>query len=237
MTDGGPAGLPGLDLRPGYDSNDNVLEAFYVPALARSVSYGRSVGFFRSSALSVAARGLSRFIHGGGTVRLLIGAEVSEADRDALIGAHTLDGAFAAKLASQLVAPDEIAARRLEVLAWLAREGRLDARIAIALDDAGNPLVGGEHDPYFHEKIGILRDAAGNGVAFQGSVNESATAWKRNFESFSVYTSWDVSAGHFSFWTNRFEEHWAGWIKGFRVYELPEAVRLRLVSLAPRRDP
>jgi Helicase conserved C-terminal domain/SNF2-related domain len=236
MTDGA-LGLRGLDLRLGYDSSDDVLEAFYVPALARSVAYGRSVGFFRSSALSVAARGLSRFIHGGGTVRLLIGAEVTEADRDALVGAHTLDGVFAAKLASQLVAPDEIAARRLEVLAWLAREGRLDARIAIALDAAGNPLVGGGHDPYFHEKIGILRDAAGDGVAFQGSVNESATAWKRNFESFSVYTSWGVSAGHFSFWANRFEEHWAGRIKGFRVYELPEAVRLQLVSLAPDEAP
>ncbi len=237
MTEMRRAGLRGLDLRPGYDSNDNVLESFYVPALARSVAYSRSVGFFRSTSLAVAARGMSRFIHGGGTVRLLIGAEVTEADRDALVGAHTLDGAFAAKLASQLVPADEIAARRLEVLAWLAREGRLHVRIAIAVDDAGDPLVGGEHEAYFHEKIGILRDAGGDGLAFQGSVNESATAWKRNFESFSVYTSWDVSAGHFSFWANRFEEHWAGWINGFRVFELPEAVHLHLVSLAPGEPP
>jgi len=237
MTNIAAAGLRGLDLPPGYDSNVNVLEAFYIPALSRAATYDRSVGYFRSSAISVAARGISRFIHGGGTARMLIGAEVREADRDALIGAQTLDGAFADKLASQLVAPDEIAARRLEVLAWLARQGRLHVRIAIAIDDAGTPIVNDGNTPYFHEKIGVLRDPAGDGVAFQGSVNESATAWRRNFESFSVYKSWDASASHFSFWANAFEERWAGRVNGFRIYELPEAVRQKLLSLAPTEAP
>ena len=132
--------------------------------------------------------------------------------------------------------------RRLEVLAWLAREGRLEVRIAIAVDDLGVPLVGGELEPYFHEKIGVLRDVHGDGIAFQGSVNESATAWTINFESFSVYASWDATATHFSFWANKFEQHWAGDLKGFRVYPLPDAARQRLISLAPdivpgERDP
>ncbi len=225
-------GLRGLDLKPGYDSGDRVLESFYVPALARAVTYDRSVGYFRSSALSVAARGISRFVNGGGHLRLLCGAEVTEADRDALMGAGTLDGAFASRLADRLVTESEVDARRLEVLAWLAREGRLQVRIAIAIDQHGNPIVGGAHDPYFHEKIGVLRDSHDDGIAFQGSVNESATAWTRNFESFSVYTSWDATATHFSFWANKFEQHWSGGLAGFRVYELPDAARQRLLSLA-----
>lgn len=235
-------GLRGLDLKPGYDSGDSILETFYVPALSRATSYDRSVGYFRSSALSVAARGLTRFINAGGTVRLLCGAEISAVDRDALLGKGTLDGAFADTLAQRLVTDNEVDRRRLEVLAWLAREGRLQVRIAVAVDGAGNPVVGGQNDPYFHEKIGVLRDADGDGVAFQGSVNESAQAWTRNFESFSVYGSWGEVAGHFSYWANKFDEHWAGHLKGFRVFELPAAARERLIKLAPdvvpgERDP
>lgn len=235
-------GLRGLAFKPGYDSSDLVLDTFYVPALSRACSYDRSVGYFRSSSLSVAARGMSRFINGGGKVRLLCGAEISAGDRDALLGRATLDGAFATRLAERLITDSEVDLRRLEVLAWLAREGRLEVRIAVAVDDHGVPLVGGDLEPYFHEKIGVLRDRHGDGVAFQGSVNESATAWTINFESFSVYASWDATATHFSFWTNKFEQHWTGDLKGFRVYALPDAARERLISLAPdvipgERDP
>jgi hypothetical protein len=231
-----------LAFKLGYDSSDLVLDTFYVPALSRASSYDRSVGYFRSSALSVAARGMSRFINGGGRVRLLCGAEISAADRDALLGRATLDGVFATRLAERLVTDSEVDQRRLEVLAWLAREGRLEVRIAVAVDDHGVPLIGGDLEPYFHEKIGVLRDAHGDGVAFQGSVNESATAWTINFESFSVYASWDATATHFSFWANKFEQHWAGDLKGFRVYALPDAARERLISLASnvapgQRDP
>jgi len=231
-----------LAFKPGYDSSDLVLDTFYVPALSRARSYDRSVGYFRSSALSVAARGMSRFINGGGQVRLLCGAEISAADRDALLGRATLDGAFAARLAERLLTDREVDRRRLEVLAWLAREGRLEVRIAVAVDDHGVPRVGGDLEPYFHEKIGVLRDAHGDGIAFQGSVNESATAWTINFESFSVYTSWDATATYFSFWANKFEQHWAGDLTGFRVYALPDAAREQLISLAPdiapgERDP
>lgn len=236
------SGLRNLAFKPGYDSSDQVLETFYVPALSRACSYDRSVGYFRSSALSVAARGMSRFINGGGTVRLLCGAEISIADRDALLGRATLDGAFAERLADRLLAESEVDRRRLEVLAWLARVGRLEVRIAIAVDDRGTPLVGGDLEPYFHEKIGVLRDFYGDGISFQGSVNESATAWTINFESFSVYASLDATSTHFSFWANKFEQHWAGDLKGFRVYPLPEAAHQRLISLAPdivpgERDP
>lgn len=229
--------LRGLHLKPGYDSSDQILDTFYIPALSRAVRYDRSVGYFRSSALSVAARGLSRFISGGGTLRLLCGVEVSAADRDALSGRTSLDGAFAERLAAGLATENEIDRRRLEVLAWLTRAGRLEVRIAVAVDERGLPVVTEGDSPYFHEKIGVLWDAGGDGVAFQGSVNESATGWTRNFESFSVYASWELTAGHFAFWANKFEEHWAGRIAGFRVFPLPEAARDSLLHLAPEHEP
>ncbi|REE63399.1 phospholipase D-like protein [Streptomyces sp. 3212.3] len=235
-------GLKGLDLKPGYDSSDHILETFYVPALSRAVEYSRSVGYFRSSSLSVAARGLSRFINSGGRVRLLCGAEVSQGDREALLGRTEIGPAFAKKLADALVSESEVDRRRLEVLAWLAKVGRLEVRIAIPIDGHGTPIVGGNMDPYFHEKIGVLHDQARDGVAFQGSVNESAQAWTRNFESFSVYPSWTEAANYFSHWKLKFDEHWAGRMAGFKVYPLPQAVTDRLLSMAPdfvpgERDP
>ena len=190
-------GLRSLAFKPGYDSSDQVLETFYVPALTRACSYDRSVGYFRSSALSVAARGMSRFINRGGTVRLLCGAEISTADRDALLGRAKLDGAFAERLADRLVTESEVDRRRLEVLAWLAREGRLEVRIAIAVDDQGAPLVGGDRSPTSTRRSACFETPTGMAIAFQGSVNESATAWTINFESFSVYASWDATAGAF----------------------------------------
>ena len=232
-----PGGLRGLALSIGYDSGDEALRSFYVPALSRSISYDRSVGYFKASAISAAARGISRFVAGGGHMRLLVGAELHEEDRQALIGAVEIPTALAARLASELVPPDEIAARRLQVLAWLAREGRLKVKVAIPVDEQGIPVPPDQARPYFHEKVGILRDADGDGVAFQGSVNESATAWTHNFESFSVYKSWDGSAAYFDEWATKFEVRWAGHVAAFKVYNLPDPVVQALLSLAPSQPP
>ena len=230
-------GLAELDLKLGYDSADEALRDFYVPSLARAVTYDRSVGYFRASALSVAARGLSRFIAGGGRMRLLVGAELAEEDAEAMRGATEVSTELASRLARSLATADDLERRRLEVLAWLAREGRLEVRVAIAVDRDGEPLVGEGQVPYFHEKVGVLRDEFGNGVAFQGSVNESATAWTRNFESFSVYRSWDASADYFDLWVEKLERRWAGEVPDFKVFALPEAVERELVALAPPEPP
>lgn len=231
-------GLRELDPALAYDSADSALAEFYVPCLGRAVRYDRSVGFFRASALSVAARGMSRFIAGGGKARFLVGAEVGEDDQDALTGVLAIPEEFAARLAASLVAEDEVAERRLEVLAWLVREERLEIRVAVAVDPStGVPLPPGLAVPYFHEKVGVLWDAGGDGVAFQGSVNESYTAWATNFESFSVYRSWDGTSRHFDLWAAKFEQRWAGDIDRFRVFPLPEAVRQELVRLAPAEPP
>lgn len=230
-------GLRGLGLGIGYDSGDEALRGFYVPALSRAISYDRSVGFFRASAISSAARGVSRFIAGGGTMRLLVGAELVEEDRSALIGATEIPAGLAARLASELLDADEIASRRLQVLAWLAREGRLHVKVAVPVDADGVPVPPEHARPYFHEKIGVLHDAFGDGVAFQGSVNESDTAWTHNFESFSVYKSWDGSAAYFDEWATKFDQRWAGNVPGFKIFDLPDPAVTTLLSFAPDEVP
>jgi hypothetical protein len=230
-------GLRGLGLGIGYDSGDEALRRFYVPALSRAVNYDRSVGYFQASALSAAAQGVSRFVAGGGRMRLLIGAELSEPERQALVGATEIPAEIASRLARELVPPDLISARRLEVLAWLASQRRLQVKVAIPVDADGRPIPPEQARPYFHEKIGILRDESGDGVAFQGSVNESDTAWTHNFESFSVYKSWDGSAPYFDEWAAKFERRWDGHIPGFMVFDLPDPAVAALLALAPLGPP
>jgi len=60
-------GLKELPLKRFYDSDfDDILRDFYIPALSESVLYNRLTGFFSSTCLAVAAKGISRLISNGG---------------------------------------------------------------------------------------------------------------------------------------------------------------------------
>ena len=63
---------------------DNLIKEFYEPALARACMYKRSVGYFTSSGLSIAAKGISALIENGGEMRLIASPYLDEQDRDAL---------------------------------------------------------------------------------------------------------------------------------------------------------
>jgi superfamily II DNA or RNA helicase len=217
--------------RPSYDSDDDILGTFYVPLLERARRYDRASGYFSSWGLALAARGVARFVSAGGTMRLLVGCRLGDEDARALAGGgDTLPDALVERLRISLITADDFVAHRLGVLGWLAREGRLEVRVAVALDPQGRPLAG--EDPYFHEKIGIAHDAAGDAIAFTGSANESVHGWRDNFENVDVYAAWSVPA-HFNAKAEQFERHWAGKMKRFRVFGLPEALRRDLVVLAP----
>lgn len=259
MTDGG---FIGLNLRARYDSDDDPLSSFYVPVLERATAYDRVAGYFSSSAFVSAAAGLARFINNSGTIRLLVGAQLSEADRDALLGQAPLTDVLARSLSGELdacLSAYEVADQRFGVIAWLVQQERLEIRIGVPCDSDGVPLAGTDAGQrYFHAKFGVLADDAGNRVAFSGSINESASGWQHNFESFSVFRSWRAEgwADHGEPLARRFEELWSGepppgtggdenQSKGasWRSVALPQAVRDQLVQLVspgwtpPSRDP
>src|SRR5204863_3098095 len=105
---------------------------------------------------------------------------------------------------------DAIAAERLEALAWMVREGTLDIRVVLPTDADGLPLPATLAREYFHAKEGLFIDHFGDEVAFSGSVNESETAWRLNYEQFSVYTSWGPGAPWLAQVHERFERLWNG---------------------------
>ncbi|TPK59105.1 helicase-like protein [Mesorhizobium sp. B2-4-15] len=105
-------------------------------------------------------------------------------------------------------------------------DGLLDFRIAIPTADL---------DGDFHDKFGILRDVEGNALAFHGSPNDSAQAF-RNYESISIYYSWidPREASRVTAESARFELLWSNGDLNLRVYPLPDAVKRNLIAFTTR---
>jgi superfamily II DNA or RNA helicase len=228
--------------RISYGPTDDRLRDFYIPALSRSVLYERTAGFFSSSALAVAAAGVAYLVRAGGRMRLFVGAELSEDDVRAI--EHGTDAFTEALTARLLEALENLAAdpadpkrRRLEVLAWMVARGALDVRVVLPTGPDGRPLPAVQARDYFHAKEGIFTDACGHQLAFSGSVNETAQGWERNYEQFMVYTSWDSSRPYLLQVAERISRLATGREEGWIAVPIPEAVRRRLLDLAPGRAP
>ena len=220
-----------------YSSADDLIDEFYVPVLSRAVTYDRVAGYFSSSSFVTAAAGLARFVANEGTVRLLVGAQLTNADRDALLGNVPLDEVLKQRLLRGMVLDaDEIVRRRFEVIAWLVNAGRLEIKVGVPCDADGVPLAGSDASGYFHPKFGIVTDVRGDRIVFAGSINESDAGWRRNFEAFSVYPSWkaEVWEDYGKPYQEEFAQLWHGEGVGpWTTVELPTAVREKLLDLVP----
>ena len=243
--------LPTHPFRISYSPTDDRLHDFYLPALERSVRYRRSTGYFRSSALAVAATGVARLVGNNGSMRLLCGADLSAGDVEAILRGEsrrgTVENAAERAMLRALERDDDLDAdleARLEILAWLVAKERLDIRVVLPVGADGLPIPGPDSQEYYHPKEGILEDAAGNKLAFSGSVNESRSGWRENYEVFQVFTSWPRGDGPASIppsdhWIadieRRFELLWDGEATGWIALALPEAVRQSLLMRTPAK--
>jgi superfamily II DNA or RNA helicase len=228
--------------RISYGPGDDRLHEFYLPALERSVRYDRSAGFVSSTALAVAAAGVARLIQNGGRMRLLVGADLSAEDVAAIVAGHDLAERVAALYLARLADPeDALLRRRLEALAWMIAAGTLEIRVVLPAGPDGLPLPAEQAADYYHPKEGVFTDAAGDQLAFSGSINESAQAWVHNYEQFMVYRSWDETRPYLAQVVSRFDRLWQGEERDWIALPIPEAVHRRLLAFcpdeAPRVDP
>ena len=242
MAQGDQLGLRSHPFRIYYGPADDPLANFYIPALSASVHYDRSAGFFSSSALAVAAAGVARLIRNGGHMRLLVGASLDEADVEAIRKGHDLQERVTTRLLERFPDPqDALLRQRLEVMAWMVAAGTLEIRVVLPRDAYGAPIPANLAQDYYHPKSGIFTDAHGDRVAFSGSVNESETAWRKNYETFSVYFSWDATQAYLAQVATNFERLWQGQEPDWIALDIPAAVRDRLLVFrplhAPERDP
>ncbi|MFC7198927.1 helicase-related protein [Halospeciosus flavus] len=223
--------MPTLDDRPWqsiYESQpaeagSYLVNEFYIPALERSIRYDRVAGYFSSSALAVASRGIDALVENGGKMRLVVGAELYETDRPIL-------EALTDELGDDLEElDDEQLDARLQLLAHHLREDRLTIKVAVPRE--GNWGI-------FHPKLGIFHDDADNTLSFEGSVNETAGGWERNYERFKVHRSWvDGQTGYVDGDIDTFDRLWSDDHPYVEVYDLPEAIEQELIEWkAPDTD-
>ena len=221
-----------------YNKASDPLNSFYIPALSTSVKYDRSAGFFSSTALAVAAEGVARLIENHGHIRLLVGADLSEEDVKAIISGHQLASIVENNLLAHFNDPiDALHQKRLEVLAYMIAENMLEIKVVVPKDDHGNPIPASLCADYYHPKSGVFTDQDGDQVAFQGSVNESATAWLNNYEEFCVYRSWGEGKSFIPPIVKRFEKLWNGDDEDWIALAVPQAVTQKLLKYRPDNTP
>lgn len=231
--------LRALNLKKAYSSDcDDILGDFYVPSLSVSVRYDRLAGFFSSTSLAIAARGILGLVRNGGSMRIIASPRLSREDLATIMGSGGLKGDYIGwKMAEELdVLETEFVRDHVFALGWMVANGRLEIRVAVPVDDRGHPL--GCEDVHnlalFHQKVGVLTDAGGDAVTFSGSVNESASAWLKNIEEFKVFRSWQTSECDYAEADiAKFQRFWNSQSDRVVIMNIPEAVKQKLIAIAP----
>ena len=223
-----------IDIQACYESGtSDIVEDFYEPVLMASVSYDRIAGFFSSAALAIASRGLYGFIKNRGKMRLvtspILSGEDAEIIRKVTESPEKLTDIDLGITLTNIC--NEFVDKHVKALGWMLREGLLEMRLAVITNN-NRPCTVEEINKsgLFHQKVGILRDVDGNELSFSGSINETASAWINNDEEFKVFKAWDDSREYYQKDQSRFEEIWNGQRQNLEVFDLPSAIKDKLIQ-------
>ena len=111
---------------------------------------------------------------------------------------------------------------RLNLIATLIAEGKLDIKLAYMEDDTGINV--------YHEKIAVFIDRDGNRIAYSGSMNESENGMEENFESFFTFCSWNGGEQQTSLAERDFDQMWEDNTSRIRVIPFPDIVVEKLLK-------
>lgn len=221
----------GLTLKTSYESGQgDILEDFYIPVLSCSATYDRIAGFFSSSMLAVAARGMGEFIRNGGRMRLLCSPKLNKEDISIICNTASLESASVDLKLDEI--EDEFMKNHVKALGWLLQNGRLEIRLAVPKNPEEETL---KQNALFHQKVGILTDHEGNSLSFSGSINETATAWVDNIEEFKVFKQWEAPT-FYEDDRQRFDSMWNNQRSNLQLFDLPSAVKENLMEYSKDFD-
>lgn len=230
-----------LHIKPCYESGvDDIIEDYYVPVLGAAMRYDRIAGFFSSTSLAVAARGIADFIVNGGRMRLITSPRLNKEDIDIVKKIVTDDASlkpsdFGIDLNNL---ENEFERNHVKALGWMLASDLLEMKLAIVFNDDGsicdNETI--SEKGLFHQKVGILKDTEGNEMSFSGSINETASAWVNNDEEFKVFKEWTDAHEYFERDRKRFNEIWNGERKNVKVYNLPSAIKSNIIHYSSDFD-
>ena len=221
-------------IKSSYETGeDDLIKDFYIPVLENAVKYDRIAGFFSSSSLAIAAKGIIGFLKNGEKMRILACPQLNTKDLDVIkiaqenpekyLEEHLLDDLY---ICEDLFEQDHVNA-----MGWLLSKGYLEIRIAFVYNNGKLITDGGG---IFHQKIGILYDIEGNIISFSGSVNESATGWLSNIEEFKVFRSWvdEQKKEYMDPDIKKFNDFWDSKREYVKIYSVPEVVKEKLIGMS-----
>lgn len=230
--------LKNRDFEHAYDSDeDDVLHEFFVPALSESSEYLRLAGFFSSSSLAVAARGLSKFIENDGEMKIVAGAKLNDKDVEIIEEAYREPEEIIEEKFEEDIdnLRNKFEEDHIEALGWMVANGYLDIKIAV-LKKNGRVIPAEKVPGMFHQKVGILEDSEGNRISFSGSDNATASGWKNNVEEFKVFKEWiEGEKKFFEDDLEKFNKYWNNDAVRVETIDVPEAVEEKLIEKAPDR--
>lgn len=211
---------------------DNILLDFYLPALSKSLSYDRAVGFFSAANIYYASQGISSILNKAGKIRYIVGAIVDDDDYEAIIMGYKLrqqslkdiNDFFSDTITDMSLIDDIKFQTRFQYLTWLIAHGF--AEIKTALRPKG----------MYHEKIGILKDENEDIIVFTGSSNETLYAMldTYNYESINVFKSWEDRHEQWMPHINSFHRLWTNTAKNTAVLHIPEVAKNLLIELGKK---
>lgn len=217
---------------------ENILYEMLLPALKQATLYQRVAGYFSSTALAVAAQGISGLVENGGKYQLVTSHELVKTDYTNLNEAYSseefetsLIESFRESWAKLQSLESALQRKHVEAMLWMLKEGILEVRVVVPFRNEQVILDQSLVDK-FHPKFGIITDSSGDSIAFSGSANESMNAWVRNLENVMVYQSWIPEKNEYIVpLQESFNDYWNGQnIPGWKTINLPEAVVNRIVN-------
>ena len=227
--------LPDFDWRTKYDADGrSLLEAFFLPVLMSATRYDRTTGYFSAGVLTLASRGVEGLVRNGGRMRLVVGCTLGDAEVQAIERGQQLKALVQDTLGAIPLEPrDDRERQALELLSWMVARGHLEMRVAVPCDSLRRPIAS---NVIFHEKAGIVEDKAGNRIAFNGSINETAQGWTGNWESFHVFTDWRDASDRrrVDVEEESFQRLWNDKALRCLVVDVPSAVRDGLMQFLPQ---
>jgi len=226
-------------VKKAYSSDtDDILQDFYIPVLAAATEYRRIAGFFSSTSLAIAAKGIVGLILNGGTMQLIVSPKLTHQDLEVLMKSNLEPKDFFEQRMLEEIdkLEDRLVSDHVRALGWMVANNKLQIRVAIgnygdakAISDQDE-----QHMGLFHQKVGILTDAENNILTFSGSINETASGWLDNIEEFKVFRSWESpECDYVNADLTKFNKFWNNLSLRVKVFTIPEAVKNRLVELAP----
>lgn len=226
MPDESTSGFKSIDIEPVIDSTSaDLVGDFYVPILSEAVEYKRGAGYFTTTWLRSAARGITALADNGGKARWVTSPMLDESDWEAIkTGSKAKRDRLLRASLKSTVNDLEYALDNdtRNAIAWMIADGLLEIKLAVP-----EPSLGGD----FHDKFGVFIDGQGNRIGFQSSQNDSQHALT-NYEGYRIDCDWisDREEMAVDQHENRFDSIWNDENSHVQAYSIPESIEEQIAE-------